>query len=279
MIDKASGAAALDEATSVLPSHLSNEGWFADVPPAFIRLLQADSLRSFVTSDLRSLLAGSPHGTKEAPAGEVRLYTSPDLQIRARIVFPNAPAARSVTTLARRTLLGNAGRSAFTVQSWRSPESAANDVFDPAARLERAVDVRLEPGEAMALHAGTDAYHVVAADRPAVALTAAGPPAVPLAWHYDLATLRPVQAKPARKEWLLLRELITFAGMIGDRSLLPALADLTVHPSHFIRWAAAKTAHGISPEDGRAILRTLSDDPHPQVRSTARQLLTSGEPR
>ena len=245
----------------------------------FRRLLRPDVVRTFVEADLRRLVAGEPHDTKDASAGQLRLIATAELDLRARIVRPGAARSRSIVTLTRNTMLGNAGREPFALRCWSVPPGVANDVFDPAVRIVAEPEQVLAPGEARTLRAATDAYEIVAAGRPAVALTAAGPPVAALAWHYERTTLRPVRAEPARKDWLLARELLAFAEMLGDASLLPAMAELAEHPSHFVRWAAAKAAYRIAPDASLAALRGLASDPHPQLRGAARRLLAQAAPR
>jgi hypothetical protein len=240
---------------------------------AFRRLLRPDFVRTFVERDLRRVVSGEAPATKDAARGQLRLIATDGLDLRARIVRPGEQLARSVVTLTRNTLVGNAGREAFALRCWSVPPGVANDVFDPAVRIAADGDVPLAPGEARAFHAGTQAYDIVPQAGAAVALTAAGSRSAALAWHYDRATRRPVRAEPAHKEWLLLRELLAFAEMLGDAALLPAIAEVADHPSHFVRWAAAKAAYRIEPDASLAALRALADDPHPQLRGAALRLL------
>lgn len=270
---------ALRDAAPVLARHLSAGEALADVPYAFRFFLQPEFVRAFVEGDLRSLIAGTPYATKDAPAGGLRLYHSPELAIRARVVTPQAPPSRSITTLTRHTLVGNGGRAPFVLRRWRLSQSTPSGVFDPTLRLLPEADVLLAPGDAVAIAAGTEAYDVVASERTAVAITAAGTPIVLLGWHFNRATMRPARAEPARREWLFLRELLTFAEMIGDASLVPAIAELTEHPLPTLRWAAAKTANRIAPNAGRVALRSLMADEYPQLRDAARRLLASAEAR
>ncbi len=239
----------------------------------FRRLLRPDVVRTFVEADLRRLVSRQPHDTKDAAAGQLRLIATPELDLRARIVRPDAPLARTIVTLTRNTMLGNAGREPFVLRCWSVPPGVANDVFEPAVRIVPEAEAVLAPGDARTLRAATHAYEIVPAERAAVALTAAGPPVAALAWHYERTTLRPVRAEPARKEWLLVRELLAFAEMLADASLVPAMAELAEHPSHFVRWAAAKAAYRIAPDAGLAALRALAGDGHPQLRGAARRLL------
>ena len=264
------GVSALRAAAALLAEQLARPIAPGDPLDVFRGLLRPEVLRAFVDADLACLIGNEAYQTKNAPAGQLRLFASDTLVVRARLTKPGRAPSRIVSTLTRHTLLGNAGRAPFVLRRWQVPERR-NDVFDPALRATAMPAVVLAPGEAVAFRAGTDAYEVSAeAGVAAVALTAAGAHAVPLAWQCDRATGRPLRAEPARTEWLLIRELLTFAEMIGDASLAPALDEVADHPSHFIRWAAGKAATRVAPDGGRAAMLRLAGDEHPQIRAAAR---------
>jgi hypothetical protein len=77
---------------------------------------------------------------------------------------------------------------------------------------------------------------------------------------------------PAGRASLRLLEVIAFADAVGNAALLPALRGIARHPSHFVRWAAAKTALRLAPHDRDETLRALAADKHPQVRAAGEAL-------
>jgi len=241
---------------------------------AFRPLVRPEFVRAFVDRDLAALAAGAAFATSNAAAGHLRIHASPNLVVRVRAIpAGDPPATVPIVTLTRHTLVGNAGRSALRLQRWHQPNPLPNDVFDRRKTLTRDSDLMLGPGEAVAFHAARHAFAYAGCEGSGVALTAAGPHVVPLAWHYDAASRQPIRLAPAHKDWLFVQALLRFADGVGDASLGPVLASLHEHPSHFIRWGAAQTAHRIAPEAGRDALRALTSDPHPQLRAAAQFLL------
>lgn len=238
----------------------------------FRGLLGSRVLIAAVERELEVLRAGGSVN-RQAPVGQLQVLATPELRVRGRIVQPDAPTSRIVSGLTRHTLVGNAGTATFVVRRFRQPHPEPNDVFDPTKKLETLGDTALEPGEAIALRAAVDAYDIVAQDAAAIALIAASPYMVDLEWHYERATLRPKRLEPVRNSWLRLRELLRFGEALGAPDLIGALEALIPHPSHFIRWSAARLAMGLSPERGTEVMRALVDDPHPQLQAAARKTL------
>ena len=241
----------------------------------FRSFLRPDVVRAFVDRGLAALAAGAGFATSAAAAGQIRIYASSNLDVRARRVAGGPPADAPIVTLTRHTLVGNAGRRPFALRCWHQPDAFPNDVFDRRRRIGAASERLLRPGEAVALQAPFDAFACVGSAGTGIALTAAGPHVVPLAWHYDAASRHPIRLAPARKDWLFVQELLRFAGAAGDASLGPALVGLTAHPSHFVRWSAAKAARRVAPQAGRDAIRALAADPHPQLRAAAQALLAA----
>jgi hypothetical protein len=256
-----------------LDGKLDREADLADALRTFRRFLDPGFVRAFVHGGLAELRSGDGGAGRRAPAGHLRIHDAPQLDVRARVVSGRkARAGAPIVTLTRHTLVGNAGSAAFLVRRWRQPP-LPNDVFDPNRRLDACDDVVLEPGEAIALSAPSDAFVLLKNAEPAMALTAAGSHVVPFAWHYDAVSGRPIRLAPVHKEWLYLQELLRLAAAVGDESSAPGLAALYAHPSHFVRWSAASTARRIAPQTGWDLCRALASDPHPQIRAAARAVL------
>jgi hypothetical protein len=176
--------------------------------------------------------------------------------------------------LTRNTLIGNAGSAPVAIRRWRQPQPFPNDVFDVAKTIEAAPDVTLGSGDVLALRAGFDAYDIVAHDRAAVLFVLGGQSALPLAWTYRRHTRLPVAAQPVDRAWLRIRQLLAFSDALADASLVPAIAALADHPSHFVRWAAGVSTARLAPTAAAPFLRGLAGDPHPHVRAAAQHLLS-----
>ena len=260
---------ALDELAVALGGDAPLSGALAP----FDRLLSGGLLRERLNERLAVLAAGATSSERLTRPEYVTVAFHPGVRVRARIVRPGDAPRATIAMLSRHTMVGNNGRTPLVVQRYRQPRPEPNDVFDPRRTIDAPSPLRLLPGDALALTAAADGFELVAEDGPGVALIADGPNMVPLRWHHDRATRKPVRAEPSRTTWLRVRELIRYAALIGEPSSAAALAELTAHPSHFIRWAAARTALKIDRTIGRAAMERLVDDPHPQLRDAARAIL------
>jgi hypothetical protein len=239
----------------------------------FSSIVQPEIARDLVTRELTALLLQETAPAKSAPEGQLRITRGPCADLRLRVVRPGEPAPATIATLTRPTLVGNAGQAPFALRRWRQPEPFPNDVFDAARTIEPPSVTVLRPREVAELRAGYDAYEIATADRAAVAFVIGGAHELPLAWTYRRDTRRATSVQPVARDWLRTREVITFAGALCDASLAPAAVQLAEHPSHFVRWAAAKCAVQLAPDRAAATLSAFAGDPHPHVRAAVRQLL------
>jgi hypothetical protein len=232
-----------------------------------------------IEAELTALLGFDAAPTKRAPAGELRIVNDRRADLRLKVIRPRSAETANIATLTRNTMIGNIGSSRAVVRRWYQPQPFPNDVFDATKTIEAAPDYPLRPGEALALRAGFDAYEIIAQDRPVAIFLLGGASALPLAWTYRRDTRLPVAAQPVARDWLRVRELLAFTDALGDASLVPAIAELAGHPSHFVRWAAGAAAARLQPAGAPARLRTLARDPHPQVRLAAQHALARSAAR
>jgi hypothetical protein len=260
--------------TAIAP-FLSEPAQLTGAATLFRTALRPDIMRGLLESELAAVAAERPTACSNRGAGTLRILSEAGTRTDLRLVRAAEPLPASVFTLTRNSLVGNAGRAAFVLRRWLQPDPHPNDVFDPSRTLRREEEITLAPGEAIGLRAGYEAYHVLALARPAIVLSLAGPVAIPLAWQHRCDDGRPIRAVPAGNASLRLMELIAFADSIGDATLLAALRAVSAHPSHFVRWAAAKTALRIAPDQREDTLRALAADAHPQVRAAAEALRRS----
>jgi hypothetical protein len=271
-VSGASACAQLSEAAIRIASDLTNS-CLAAAREDFLRTIRPDAARELLRNELTALIHHEEAPTKRAPAGELRIVNERRADLRLLVVRPGARSGANVSTLTRNTIIGNIGSAPAVINRWHQPQPFPNDVFNAAKTIEAAPDVMLGPRDALALRAGFDAYDIVAHDRAAIVFVLGGESALPLAWSYRRDTRRPVAAQPVAREWLRLRELLAFSDALGDASLVPAIAGLANHPSHFVRWAAGASAARLDREAAAPILRVLADDGHPQVRAAAQHML------
>ena len=256
-----------------------NAGRWALAREAFRPMLRPDVARGLIEAELIALLRHDAPPTRSAPSGQLRIVGGAHADLRLRIVRPGELGAATVATLTRPTMVGNAGRAPVVVRRWYQPQPFPNDRFDAARTIVPAADVRLDAGDVIALRAGFDAYDLNADDRGTIVFVIGGAHELALAWTHRRNGGRALAASPVARSWLRLRELLTFSEALADASLVPAIAQLGEHPSHFVRWAAATSALRLAPDASLARLRALADDAHPQVRAAAEATLARNAAR
>ena len=94
-----------------------------------------------------------------------------------------------------------------------------------------------------------------------------------LQWRFDRNTLRAEHAISTREEDSQLVAIANVLGAMGDKHVVEALALLSQHPRHFVRWAAIINVGRISREAALDLVRLAITDTHPEIRTAAKLTL------
>jgi hypothetical protein len=155
---------------------------------------------------------------------------------------------------------------------YRAP-SAARDVFDPSAILEARGQLALARGATLRVRAYQDVVDIWVPGTRGLVLELVGKPQGQVVWAYDPSTLRALSPIAADKNAAHLEYLAWTLAKIGDSSSVPAIAALTEHPAHFVRWTAVRTVMELDQEQGLTLLERAARDRHPHVSAAARRAL------
>lgn len=163
------------------------------------------------------------------------------------------------------------------VHRYRLPEDLANDIVDPAVRLESAGTEPFGAGEFLIKRADTDVFDFEAStDRPVLIARLHRPAKGPLDWTFDRRSLSPIGASGNDLAESQLISLIRTAAVFSD-SDVDQLRRALDHPSHSVRWAAMQAIGKLDAEAATALLPDLTRDPHPHVRRAAERTLARFE--
>jgi hypothetical protein len=184
-------------------------------------------------------------------------------------------------------LVATSGRLAVTryhraggarLLAWDAGEDAAAFRFASAPRLVALPAIALADGEIRALDGRRHAFALTDAAAPVVALTIS-PRTGGLARAYDRASGRLVRVAGNDMAEARRRMLLTLLRVSGRRDAAAQFDAATRAPAHDLRWAAMREWLALDAEAALPRLRTLADDPHPDVRDAARATLPLVEAR
>lgn len=60
----------------------------------------------------------------------------------------------------------------------------------------------------------------------------------------------------------------------GHRPSIPVLKKLSAHKDHFVRWSAATSLYSLDANEGKEMIRHLTNDPNIDVKETAKQCIS-----
>lgn len=210
---------------------------------------------------------------------------------RTSAVLVDAAGAALTATVFHATtdepLVATSGRLAVTryhraggarLLSWDAGEEAAAFRFASAPPLVARPDARPVDGEVRVLDGRRHAFALVGATAPVVTLTVAPRSGGP-ARAYDRASGRLVRVAGSDVADARRRMLLTLL-RVSERGDAAAQFDAATRaPAHDLRWAAMREWLALDAGAALPRLRTLVDDPHPEVRDAARATLPLVEAR
>jgi hypothetical protein len=143
-------------------------------------------------------------------------------------------------------------------------------VLDRDAQPLLVEERQLRPGEALVFEAWRD---VITFSGPGLLLQLDTAAQSTVRWNYDAATLRPTRLIAAGDEIGQVLDALEMLACVEHPDDFDTCAALATHPAHFVRWQALRAAAAIDPLRARALLETLRDDSHADVRNAAASAL------
>lgn len=102
-----------------------------------------------------------------------------------------------------------------------------------------------------------------------IALILTTKPASSFDWEYEIETLYPYKIVGDQDD-CRIEQTCKMLGELGDNSSVDVLKKLLSHPKHNIRWEAMRNLMNLNFEEGLSMLKTLENDPHPEIKKAVR---------
>ena len=179
---------------------------------------------------------------------------------------------RYIHSLAAHALIAPVSGKTLLVDSYALPVGFRNAVFDPAQKLSRAGSLEVPPGELLEMHAD-GLIHDYRIDTPLLILLLEAAPLDVLKWRFSKDTLHAWQFADADPQASDLKAAAWLAGRLAHQNSLKPLKALTRHDNPGVRWAALQGIGRLSRSEAFKLLALALDDPHPQVRRSAKLAL------
>lgn len=141
-------------------------------------------------------------------------------------------------------------------------------ILDRTNRLVAGAVQLCEPGQPVALEAWRDVVQLM--EGRGLWLVLHSRPVYSVRWVYDRASLEPRAMVVASRRLARTEELIEVLAQIGDSRDVGILEQLAGHQCHSIRWASIRAVAALDMPTARRLIVSALDDPHPEVRETAR---------
>ena len=207
----------------------------------------------------------------------ISLGVAPLDRLAARKLGPRGRTAIAFSGHASviRVLRGGGARLSF----WDAPAPGMD--FTGTGRCTFAGEHVLTDGELLRIDGRTRSFVIERASGDVVLLQATiRTGAAPFLVEYDSATLDCIAIGAADEQASRIQMLASLIGALGRRDAGPALAQAAASPHGFVRWHAMREWLALDAAAALPALATMAaDDPHPQVRDTARAALALFERR
>jgi hypothetical protein len=106
-----------------------------------------------------------------------------------------------------------------------------------------------------------------------VIIKISGPAMVGLTWEFNRHTGQAERVHSSTIEATTLSYIIKFLSIYGNEDSIKAVSKLLSHQFHYIRWDVVKAIGEMSPENLHKILKIMTKDPHPHIRSASQKML------
>lgn len=236
--------------------------------PLFRHLLDRQFAESVINESLRAM-TGDPSHAGYGGDHAMLLACGNGWTLSLRLL---ARPRRYIHSSASHALVAPVSGQALLVDCYALPVGFRNAVFDPAQKLSRAGSLEVPPGELLELHAD-GLIHDYRIDTPLLILMLEAAPLDVLKWRFSKDTLHAWQFADADPLASDLKAAAWLAGRLAHQTSLKPLKALAGHGNPGVRWAALQGIGRLSRSEASKLLTQALDDPHPQVRRSAKLAL------
>jgi hypothetical protein len=246
---------------------------FDSLREAFAVLVSPDFVRRVVNADLKNQIerefVNESSGTHET----MNLHVGANCSLRLALYSPKPAAATSIYEPSEHMMLGVVGPGPIRLRHFAIPASRPNRVFDRSFRPVETQTLSAAPGEVVSFEAGRHMFDVVPPDVSTVVVCLSSTQCSEFIWEYDARTLEPLRVCSANLAETRLVYSIELVAQLGSPTSVEALADVSAHHAHNVRWAVVKAMLRIDRDRGITLLRAALSDVHPHVRNAAESTL------
>jgi len=183
-----------------------------------------------------------------------------------------AKPRRYIHSATGHSLLAPVSGVPLLVDRYDLPADFRDAVFDPAQKLSFAGPAVVAPGELLPVRAGGPIFDY-RIEQPLLVLMLETAPLGVLEWRFSKDSLYAWQYTDADPQVSDLKAAAWLAGRLAHQTSLKPLKALTTHANPGVRLAALHNIGRLSRSEAHRLLVRALDDPHPQVRRSAKQSL------
>lgn len=236
--------------------------------PLFRHLLDPQFAESVINAALQAIV-DDPNHVATADEQTMRLAQGSGWTLSLRLL---TRPRRYIHTCPCHALVAPVSGRVLVVDRYELPAGYRNAVFDPAQKLSRAGSLEVLPGEWLELHADGP-VHDCRVDAPLMILMLETAPVETLEWRFSKDSLHAWQYADADPQSTDLKTAAWLAGRLAHQTSLKPLKALAAHDNPGVRWAAIQGVGRLSRSEARKLLMLALDDPHPQLRRSAKLAL------
>jgi hypothetical protein len=242
----------------------------ATAAAAVVRFASGASLGELLTGHLASLAQGAaPPSFK---AGSLRLHGSPSSSLYLSVL--RAPKRHILLDPVDSAAILAGGGTVSCVRYAVDPPIRDRSVFSPEHRLTESERSSLHRLDAAVKRGFDETLDLAPEGRPALLLRLFSRPFAASEWTFDRASLYARNLRPIDPVMHMVIGMVEILGGLASPSSVDAIGALLSNPAHEVRSGSLAALRRIDPDKARSAAERALSDPHPEVRRTARELLS-----
>jgi hypothetical protein len=247
-----------------------HEPFNSEVVSQFASLLEPGFATSIINEQLKRMIARPSNFEPAWEANQILLGKDHEVNLALTSVSGSPRMAVSATA---NCLIGVACGHPLNIAEYQFPGDDPM-TYQGGEPLRLVRSSRLCPGESCQLPMNRTS--VLSSDVASTIVVLTGPELSSVMWAFETEQMRPIRAFSAKMDsgsLMTMSRLLAVHGSIDDAI---AIAGLTNHRDHFVRWAAVRDLLQIAPELGVERLSKMHlDDEHPHIRKAAGSTLAA----